>query len=395
MKLTPLVLSVVLYAVGFQQVTPMPVLTGRLDDHLVAEGLNAVAPLQPSSDRNLPGVKDGDVVFRANLPQFRPQGAPNGLPVALVLSSAGGWLFVDANVDGQLAETERVAYTSAAAVDITVTPARSGAVPLPFRCRVATVGTGANADVQMHFTAAFRVEGTVTIGGKATRVSLPFNYASDSPETRLGRLGLDANGDGVIDMAPFVGPEVAWTQGKPVNFRAGDHVVSIEAADFASRTVMLREHAATEYTYFDLRTGVEMLDFTFTDFGGTRRKLSDYRGKVVLLDFWGTWCGPCIAEIPMLREAYDQYRDRGFEIIGMDVERGASIADVRAFIADKGIRWPNAQHPTIREFVEGRLQILGYPTTILIDRNGVIADVHPSTIDRKSLLALIDRAIQK
>jgi len=393
MKLTPWVLTLVVYVVGFPQANST--LVGTLDDHVVAEGLNAVAPLKRSSDRDLPGVTDADTVFRANLPQFRPPGASNGLPVALVLSRGGGWLFVDANVDGQLTESERVKYSPTTATEIVVTPARSGSVPLPFRCRVEVVGTGQDADVRVHFSAAFRVEGTVTIGGKPTRLSLPFNVGSNSAETKLGRLGLDANGDGLIDLAPFVGPEVAWTQGKPMNFRAGGHVVSIESADFTAHTVTLREHAASEYTYFDLRTGVEMLDFTFTDFGGARHKLSDYRGKVVLLDFWGTWCGPCVAEIPMLRDIYDRYRDLGFEIIGMDVERGASLADVRAFLAEKAIRWPNAQPESIRELVEGRLQILGYPTTILIDRQGVVANVHLSTIGRADLIALIDRVMQK
>ena len=64
----------------------------------------------------------------------------------------------------------------------------------------------------------------------------------------------------------------------------------------------------------------------------------------------------------MLREVYEQYHDRGSEIIGMDVEKGASLADVRAFLKEKDILWPNAQPATIREFVENRLQILAFPT---------------------------------
>jgi len=391
MKLTPWVLTLAVYAAGLQQASPT--LTGTLDDHVVAEGPNAVATLKLSTDRNLPGVTETDSVFRANLPQFRPPGAANGLTVALVLSRTGGSLFVDANVDGELTASERVASKPTAATDIVITPARPDAVPLPFSCWVETVGTGATADVRIHFTAAFRVEGTVVIGGKPTRLSLPFNVGSNSAETKLGRLGLDANGDGVIDLAPFVGPEVAWVQGKPTNFRAGDHVVSIESADFKAHTVTLLEHAAAEYTYFDLRTGVEMLDFTFTDFGGARHKLSDYRGQVVLLDFWGTWCGPCIAEIPMLKDVYDAYQKRGLEIIGMDVERGTSVAAVRAFIAEKQIPWPNAQPASIQSLVESRLQILSYPTTILIDRRGIIANVRPSTISRADLTALIERVI--
>ena len=134
----------------------------------------------------------------------------------------------------------------------------------------------------MHFTAAFRVEGSVTIGGKPTRVSLPFNVGSNSAETRLGRLGLDANGDGVIDLTPFVGPEDAWVQGKPTNFRAGDHVVLIESADFnANRHAA--EHAAAESTYVELKAGLEMPDFTF--------RISAVRGAAVRLSRSGRHAG--------------------------------------------------------------------------------------------------------
>src|SRR5215471_3490968 len=105
MKLPVLVLAFVSVAAG--QDPAGTVLIGTLDDRVAAEGVNAVAPLNPSTDRNLPGIADSDVVFRANLPQFRPSGAPNGLAVAYVQTLSDGWLFVDANVDGRFSESER------------------------------------------------------------------------------------------------------------------------------------------------------------------------------------------------------------------------------------------------------------------------------------------------
>jgi thiol-disulfide isomerase/thioredoxin len=110
-------------------------------------------------------------------------------------------------------------------------------------------------------------------------------------------------------------------------------------------------------------------DFAFADLDDGRHRLSDFRGRVVLLDFWATWCGPCRAEAPMIAEVYERYKDRGFVVIG--INPNDPIADVRQFI--------NQFHVgglTTREPFEGSahklFRVVAWPAHVLIGKDGRI-----------------------
>lgn len=114
-------------------------------------------------------------------------------------------------------------------------------------------------------------------------------------------------------------------------------------------------------------------DFALKDANGSTVRLSDYKGKVVLLDFWATWCGPCKIEIPWFMEFEQQLKDRGFAVLGVSMDEGG-WDEVKPYIEQHKINYRILLGDDSVEQAYGGLDAL--PTTLLIDRSGKIAAVH-------------------
>jgi cytochrome c biogenesis protein CcmG/thiol:disulfide interchange protein DsbE len=114
-------------------------------------------------------------------------------------------------------------------------------------------------------------------------------------------------------------------------------------------------------------------DFTLKTFRGQEITLSKLRGKVVLLDFWATWCGPCKESIPHLVQTYKTYQPQGLEVIGMNVDKG-DVNAVRRFVQSMDIPYPVVTTP---EDVVRNYGVVGLPTTVLVDKQGRIRDKIP------------------
>lgn len=121
--------------------------------------------------------------------------------------------------------------------------------------------------------------------------------------------------------------------------------------------------------------GIKAADFTLTDLEGKPVKLSDYKGKVVILDFWATWCPPCVKEIPHFNDLAKAYKDKGLVVLGISVDQGGAAA-VKKFKTKSAIDYRVAladdkTQATYQKYLP-RDEQGGIPFTFVIDKNGVI-----------------------
>jgi peroxiredoxin len=110
-------------------------------------------------------------------------------------------------------------------------------------------------------------------------------------------------------------------------------------------------------------------EFTLEDLSGRNVRLADLKGKIVLLEFWATWCPPCREAIPGIERLYETYKDRGLAVLGISMDDG-DWDDVETFVREYGIGYPVLKG---NEDISTAYMIRVIPTLYLIDRNGMIA----------------------
>ena len=132
-------------------------------------------------------------------------------------------------------------------------------------------------------------------------------------------------------------------------------------------------------------------EFTLKDSDGKQVKLSDYRGKVVLLDFWATWCGPCRIEIPWFIEMQRKNKDKGFEVLGVAMDDEGWEA-VKPFLQELSVNYRIVMGNDATAQAYGGVDAL--PTTFLIDREGKIAAIHVGLASKKDFEDGVEELLQ-
>lgn len=139
-----------------------------------------------------------------------------------------------------------------------------------------------------------------------------------------------------------------------------------------------------------LQNGAIAPDFQLASLSGDDVSLSDYRGSVVVVNMWATWCPPCRAEMPDIHRVYQRYADQGLVVLALNEQEDATIAN--AFITENELTFPVLLD--INGDVAELYSVRSFPTTIVLDQNGRIQHVQVGAITEKQLDAIVQPLLQ-
>ncbi len=157
---------------------------------------------------------------------------------------------------------------------------------------------------------------------------------------------------------------------------AGEHETARAAYDALLKTYAdsptLRQKVKDDLARID-RVGKPAPTIAARDLKGDAFRLESLRGKYVLVDFWATWCAPCVAELPRLKAAYEKYHPRGFEVVGVSLDESRN--DVLDFVRARGIVWRQIHNASSGGDLVDAFGVGSIPSTFLIDPQGTITRI--------------------
>jgi len=144
------------------------------------------------------------------------------------------------------------------------------------------------------------------------------------------------------------------------------------AVALGAGTVVASPEAMKALAILEMREPTPAPDVTLSLLSGEQAAMRDFRGKVVLVNFWATWCVPCQWEMPLMESLYRTYKDRGFVILAISLDRG-DPERVRAFVAERKLSFPVALDAQLE--AASKFGVRELPATLLVGRDGYIKGV--------------------
>jgi len=145
-----------------------------------------------------------------------------------------------------------------------------------------------------------------------------------------------------------------------------------------------------------IKVGFQAPDFTLPRIGSEgEMALSELRGKVVMISFWASWCGPCRVEIPALEEAWKDYKDKDVVILGVSTDDTAKAAE--GFLGMFPVTYPMLLDRSGMGIANGAWRVQSLPTSVIIDRNGVIRERHIgfTRAQLRDALTIVDQLLEE
>jgi peroxiredoxin len=134
--------------------------------------------------------------------------------------------------------------------------------------------------------------------------------------------------------------------------------------------------------------GMQAEDFQLDDLDGKTQRLSQYRGKIVLVNFWATWCKPCKLEMPAMQASFDKLRDKGFVVLA--INELEDDAKVREFIKQYGYTFPVLMDRDNK--VANQFGVFGIPVTVFVDEKGVVQEyIRGQLLTEQKIQEVVDR----
>jgi thiol-disulfide isomerase/thioredoxin len=202
----------------------------------------------------------------------------------------------------------------------------------------------------------FGYEVTLNLGGKSYT-----SFIAGSPSERSS-LSVDRDGNGKTS---FFHERISV--GKPFNFTGTTYVLNLRdnklALDKAAQQLPLDPMPPV------LEAGAKVPTFTATTMDGTKVEFpKTYKGKIVMLDFWATWCGPCMGEVPNLVKNYDQFHSQGFEVLGISFDQENAVDKIKSTTGEKGMTWQQVYEGKFWDTTLGhQFDVAAIPFAVLVD----------------------------